>query len=64
MIEPKIYQVAEVSGERTANDYLAAGWVLLAVAKMDVDSREYSAPVIKYALGWTSDDQPRRPSVY
>jgi hypothetical protein len=49
----QIKEITTVSGTDQLNEYLKAGWVVLAVATMTTDHHEYSGPMITYSLGWT-----------
>ncbi|MEN6624478.1 MAG: hypothetical protein ABFD50_23390 [Smithella sp.] len=55
----KVKEIYETSSYDTANFYLSWGWILLSVAKMNTDSREWSSPIIKYSLGWLREEEPK-----
>lgn len=54
----KVKRVFETRDVEECNAYLDCGWELLQTAGMETDSREYSGPIIKYALGWTHGGEP------
>lgn len=55
----KVKEIYETSSLNTANVYLAWGWILLAVATMNTDSKNYDNPLIIYSLGWVKDQEPK-----
>jgi hypothetical protein len=60
----KAKAIVELRTAEDVNRYLKAGWTLFSNASMTTDSREYSSPVIKYALAWTTGDEPVHPKSY
>jgi hypothetical protein len=58
----EVAEVITVGGTEHLNEYLKAGWVVLAVATMTTDHRDYSEPMIKYSLGWAGTLPAPRPA--
>lgn len=57
----KVKQVVETTSVEEVNQFIEHGWVLLAIASMNTDSREDSSPWIKYSLAWAKDGDPVKP---
>lgn len=55
----KVKEIYETSSLNAANTYLGWGWILLAVASMNTNSKDYDNPLIIYSLGWVKDEEPK-----
>lgn len=58
----KVKEIYETMSRDDCNGYLYKGWILIAVATMNTDSKEWSSPQIKYSLGWIKEEEPQYPN--